>query len=92
MGQDAGGRERILRKLGHRTLRIAPFQQKCDPGADENERPNPTRIDVNHAHSPEQEHSASNHKKGASDGAVKSAIPKPVGEAADGHGEKARSL
>ncbi len=52
----------ILRQLGRRTLRIDPFQQKGDAGADENERPDPMRIDVDHAHSREQEHETTDQK------------------------------
>lgn len=82
----------MLHKSGRRTLRIAPFQQKRDSDADENERPDPTRVDRSQAHSPEQEHDATNRKKRGSDSTVKGAIPKPVGEAADAHSEEARSL
>ena len=52
----------ILRQLGRRTLRIDPFQQKGDAGADENERPDPMRVDVDHAHSREQEHETTDQK------------------------------
>lgn len=82
---------RTLRQLGRRALRVEPLQQKRDSDADENKWPDPTHADVDRAHSTEQEHDATDHKKRASDGTVESAISKPVGEAADGHGEKARS-
>jgi hypothetical protein len=81
----------MLHQLGGRTLRIQPFQQKRDANADENERPDPTGVDVDHVHTREQQHNSTDQKYWASDGTVKSAISKPVGEAADGHGEKARS-
>jgi len=45
---------------------------------------------VDHAHSCKQKSDASDQKKWASDSAVKRAIFKPVGEAADGHRETAR--
>jgi hypothetical protein len=40
----------IFQQLGRRTLPIPPFQQKRDAGADEDERPDPTGVDVDHAH------------------------------------------
>jgi hypothetical protein len=46
--------------------------------------------DVDNAHAREKEH-ATDQKQWAGDCTVKSAISKPVGEAADGHSEKARS-
>jgi hypothetical protein len=52
----------ILCQLERRTLRIKRFQQKRDPDADQNERPKPTRVDVGHAHSREQEHDAVDQK------------------------------
>ena len=82
----------MLRQLGRGTLRIAPFQQKRDACSDENEQPDPTRINLDHAHPREQEHDPSDQKDGARDNAVKNAIPKPIGEATDGHGEKTNSL
>ena len=46
-------------------------------------------VDGDHAHSFEQESGASDQKEWTSYSAVKRAIFKPVGEAADRHGEKA---
>ena len=74
-----------------RTFRIPPFQQKRDADPDENEWPDPTRVDVNIAPTGEQEHDASDQKYRAGGCAMIGSIPKPVGEAADGHGEKAGS-
>lgn len=70
---------------------IEGFQQKCDTDTNENERPDPTCVDVDHAHSREEEHDSTDQKYRASNSTVESAIPKPVGEAADGHGKKACS-
>ena len=81
----------MLRHLGRSTLRIQPFQQKRDADSDENERPDPTGVNVDHAHAREQKHDATDQKYWASDSTVKRAISKPVGHAADGHGEEARS-
>jgi len=39
-------------------LRIEPFQHKGNADADENEPPDPMRVDVDHAHFREQEHDA----------------------------------
>lgn len=44
-----------------------------------------------HTHAGEEERDAADQEEWASDGAVKRAILKPVGDAADGHGKKARS-
>ena len=52
----------LLRQLGPRTLRTKPFQQKRDANADDNERPDPVRVDVNHVHSRQQEHDATEQK------------------------------
>lgn len=81
----------ILRQLGCRTLRIAPFQKKRDADADENEPPDPTLADVDRTHTRQQECNATDQKQRAGDTAMKNAVPKPVGEATDGHGEKAHS-
>lgn len=78
----------ISRQLRRRVPRVEPFQQKRDADADENERPDPTRADVDRAHVREQECGATDHKYWGSDTTVKSAILMPVGEATDGHGEK----
>jgi len=78
-------------KLRHRTLRVSPFKQERDADSDENESPSQKRVKVDQAHTCEQESDASDQKQRASYSAVKRAIFKPVGEAADGHGEKARS-
>jgi hypothetical protein len=81
----------IFRQLARRTPRKAPFQHKRDGNGDENEWPHPTRVDIDQVHSREQENDTTDQKQWASDNTVKRAIPKPVGEAADGHSEKARS-
>jgi len=78
-------------RLRRRTFRIPPFQQKRYADSDENESPNQKRVEVDRAHSCEQESDASDQKEWASYGAVKRAISEPIGEAADGHGEKASS-
>jgi hypothetical protein len=77
-------------ELSRRTFRTPPFQEKRYANSDENESPNQSGVHVDHAHSCKQKSDASDQKKWASDGAVKSAILKPVGEAADGHRERAR--
>ncbi len=51
----------MLRQL-RRPLPVKPFQQKCHGDADENEGPDPTRIDVDHVRSREQERDATNQK------------------------------
>lgn len=81
-----------LRQLRRRSLRIEPFQHKGNADAEENKRPDPMRVDGDHPHSREQEHETTDQKYGASDSTVESAIPKPVGEASDGHSEKACRL
>jgi hypothetical protein len=81
----------ILRQLTRQTPRKAPFQHKRDGNGDENEWPYPTRVDIDEVHFREQENDTSDQEQRASDNTVKRAIPKPVGEAADGHSEKARS-
>src|ERR1700751_4411964 len=80
---------RQSRSLSRRTFRIAPFQQKRYANSDENESPNRNGVQVDHAHSCQQKSDASDQKKWGSDSAVKRAISKPVGEAADGHRETA---
>ena len=52
----------MLRQLGRGTLRAAPFQQKHDDDTDDNERPDPSRVDVEHTHSREQEHDTTDQK------------------------------
>ena len=81
----------ILRQLRRRTAGITEFQQKCDSNADENERPDPMCVDADHPDFREQKYRPTDQKYRASNSAVESAIPKPVGEAADGHGKKACS-
>jgi hypothetical protein len=83
-------RARQCRSLSRRTFRIAPFQQKRYANSDENESPNQNGVQVDHAHCCQQKSDASDQKKWGSDSAVKGAISKPVGEAADGHRETAR--
>ena len=48
--------------LGLGALRIEPFQQKCDPDANKNERPDPTRADVDRANVREQERDPTDQK------------------------------
>jgi hypothetical protein len=48
--------------LGLGALRIEPFQQKCDPDANKNERPDPTRADVDRAQAREQERDPTDQK------------------------------
>ncbi len=87
----AKGGEFASSRARRRTFRIPPFQQKRDAGTDENEWPDPKRVDVNDAPTCEQEHDASDQKYRAGDCAMIGAIPNPVSEAADGHGEQAGS-
>ncbi|MGB9236096.1 MAG: hypothetical protein WCC04_16935 [Terriglobales bacterium] len=71
---------------------VRPFQQKRDAGADEKDWPDPEGVSAwDHTHAGEQEHDAANQKQWASNDAVKRVILKPVGNATDGHGKKARS-
>ena len=78
-------------RLGRRTFRIPPFQQKRYSDSNEKELPNQKGVEVNHADSCEQESDAGDQKEWASYGAVKRAMFEPVGHATDGHSEKARS-
>ena len=77
--------------LRRRTFCIPPFQQKRYSDSDENESPNQKSVEVDHAHSCEEESEGSDQKEWTSYSAVKRAIFEPVGETADGHGEEARS-
>lgn len=52
----------IFQQLGRSAPPISPFQQKRDAGAEEDERPDPMGVDVDHAHAREQEHDATDQK------------------------------
>ena len=48
----------MLRRLGRRMLGIKEFQQECDTDANENGRPDPMCVDVDHVPRREQKHNS----------------------------------
>ena len=52
----------VSTRLRLRTMCIKELQQKCDTDADENARPNPMCVDLDHAHSRKQEHHSADQK------------------------------
>jgi hypothetical protein len=66
------------------------FQQKRDADPGEDEYPDPKDVDPIRSYTRQQEHAGRDQQYGATNSAMKRAIPTPVGSAADCHRKKDR--